>query len=244
MAGSEPLYRTAVALHRGARARRAEMSPLRDLTLSGLLRCDLNHFVVLKSVQRAVAVFHDPAREVRRLSLAEVSEPFTGFVRKLTPRPGFWPYTERQRVTLRRWLGHVSGLKRSPFQTSVLAAALEGFMLRAPCFMPWLMDNVLGTCAARTARDARAALRPAGAHQRGDGRDSLVGGAARVEAIRQLQITRIIVARRPETVAVARRVVVLHEAESCKSCGAYRVAGAAQRTELSGLPGGGPKLRR
>ena len=137
------LVRLAGQLHLGARALRAEMSHLPDLALPCVLHWDLNHFVVLKEVRRDVVLIHDPARGVRRLSLAEVSEHFTGIVLELTPQPEFRPHTERQTVTLRQLLGRVSGLKRSLFQIFALAAALEGFMLLAPFFMQWVVDSVL-----------------------------------------------------------------------------------------------------
>ena len=137
------LVRLAGQMHLGARALRAEMSHLPDLTLPCVLHWDLNHFVVLKEVRRGVVLIHDPARGVRRLSLAEVSEHFTGIVLELTPQPEFRPHTERQTVTLRQLLGRVSGLKRSLFQIFALAAALEGFMLLAPFFMQWVVDSVL-----------------------------------------------------------------------------------------------------
>ena len=137
------LVRLAGQMHLGARALRAEMSHLPDLALPCVLHWDLNHFVVLKEVRRGVAVIHDPARGVRRLSLAEVSEHFTGIVLELTPQPEFRPHTERQTVTLRQLLGRVSGLKRSLLQIFVLAVALEGFMLLAPFFMQWVVDSVL-----------------------------------------------------------------------------------------------------
>ena len=137
------LVRFAGQLHLGARAVRAEMDHLPDLVLPCVLHWDLNHFVVLKEFRRGVAVIHDPARGIRRLSLAQVSAHFTGIVLELTPQPEFTPHTERQTVTLRQLLGRVSGLKRSLLQIFTLAIALEGFMLLAPFLMQWVVDSVL-----------------------------------------------------------------------------------------------------
>ena len=96
------LVRFAGQLHLGARALRAEMEHLPDLAVPCVLHWDLNHFVVLKEVRRGVGVIHDPARGIRRLSLAQVSAHFTGIVLELTPQPEFTPRTERQSVTDRR----------------------------------------------------------------------------------------------------------------------------------------------
>jgi len=119
------------------------MEHLPQLVLPCVLHWDLNHFVVLKEVRGGTAVIHDPARGVRRMPLAEVSRHFTGVVLELTPLADFTPRTEKQSVSLRQLLGHVSGLKRSLLQIFVLALALEAFMLLAPFFMQWVVDGVL-----------------------------------------------------------------------------------------------------
>ena len=137
------LVRLAGHLQLNARALRAEMPHLPDLVLPCILHWDLNHFVVLKEVSRGVAVIHDPARGVRRLSLAEVSKHFTGVVLELSPQADFKPHTAQQTVSLRQLLGRVTGLRRSLLQIFALAAALEAFLLLSPFFMQWVVDSVL-----------------------------------------------------------------------------------------------------
>ena len=137
------LVRMAGELHLSARPLRAEMAHLAQLQLPCVLHWDLNHFVVLHSVNRGVAVIHDPARGVRRLELAEVSRHFTGVALELAPAADFAPRLETRSVTLRQLLGHVSGLKRSLLQIFALALALEAFVLLSPLFMQWVVDGVL-----------------------------------------------------------------------------------------------------
>ncbi len=137
------LVRMADELRLTARAVRAEMAHLPQLQLPCVLHWDLNHFVVLTELTRKGAVIHDPARGVRRMPLAELSTHFTGVVLELSPAPDFQPRTERQAVTLRQLLGHVTGLKRSLGQIFVLALALEVFMLLSPFFLQWVVDGVL-----------------------------------------------------------------------------------------------------
>jgi ATP-binding cassette subfamily B protein RaxB len=137
------LVRLAGSLQFNSRALRAEMAHLPGLVLPCILHWDLNHFVVLNEVHRGIAVIHDPARGVRRLSLAEVSRHFTGVVLELTPQAEFKPHTERQTVTLRQLLGRVTGLRRSLLQIFALALALEAFLLLTPFFMQWVVDSVL-----------------------------------------------------------------------------------------------------
>jgi ATP-binding cassette, subfamily B, bacterial CvaB/MchF/RaxB len=137
------LTRIAGQLQINPRALRAEMDHLPQLQLPCVLHWELNHFVVLTEVRGTTIVIHDPARGVRRLTLAEVSKSFTGVVLELTPAADFKPRTEKQSVTLRQLLGRVSGLKRSLLQIFALALALEGFMLLSPFFMQWVVDSVL-----------------------------------------------------------------------------------------------------
>ena len=137
------LVRLAGHLQLNSRALRAEMSHLPDLVLPCILHWDLNHFVVLKEVSRGVAVIHDPARGVRRLSMAEVSKHFTGVVLELTPQAEFRPHTEQQTVSLRQLLGRVTGLRRSLLQIFTLALTLEAFLLLSPFFLQWVVDSVL-----------------------------------------------------------------------------------------------------
>ncbi len=137
------LTRIAGQLQLSSRALRAELDHLPQLHLPCVLHWDLNHFVVLVALRGGKAVLHDPARGVRRLSMAEVSKHFTGVVLELTPTPEFQPRVERQSVTVRQLLGQVSGLKRSLVQIMVLALALEVFMLLSPFFMQWVVDSVL-----------------------------------------------------------------------------------------------------
>jgi ATP-binding cassette subfamily B protein RaxB len=137
------LVRMAGQLQLNPRALRAEMEHLPQLELPCILHWDLNHFVVLKEIRRGKVVVHDPARGVRRLSMAEVSKHFTGVVLELTPQADFRPKVERQSVTVRQLLGKVSGLKRSLLQIFALALALEGFMLLSPFYLQWVVDGVL-----------------------------------------------------------------------------------------------------
>jgi ATP-binding cassette subfamily B protein RaxB len=137
------LVRMAGPLNLSPRALRLEMEHLSQLQLPCVLHWDLNHFVVLKSLSRGVAVIHDPARGVRRLSLDEVSRHFTGVALELLPTADFVKRSEQQAVTLRQLLGRVTGLKRSLLQIFVLALALEAFMLLTPFFMQWVVDGVL-----------------------------------------------------------------------------------------------------
>ncbi|MFY9511090.1 MAG: peptidase domain-containing ABC transporter [Rubrivivax sp.] len=137
------LVRMAEAMQLHSRALRAELDDLPQLQTPCILHWDLNHFVVLVSYKRGVAVIHDPGRGLRRLKRDELSRHFTGVALELAPAPGFAPAVEKQHITLRQLLGPVTGLKRSLGQILLLALALELFVLLSPFFMQWVVDGVV-----------------------------------------------------------------------------------------------------
>jgi ATP-binding cassette, subfamily B, bacterial CvaB/MchF/RaxB len=120
-----------------------DMDDLRQLKTPCLLHWDLNHFVVLKRVDKHRIVIHDPARGVRKLRWKEVSEHFTGVALELAPSADFAPVRERQAVSLRALTGRVSGLMPALAQILLLALALEVFALAAPFYLQWVLDQVM-----------------------------------------------------------------------------------------------------
>ncbi len=127
----------------GTRPLRAEVEHLANLRLPCILHWDLNHFVVLKRIDRGRAEIHDPARGHVSMPLAEFGRHFTGIVLELTPSAKFEPIQARQRVSLRGLVGRVYGVRRSVVQILLLALALEVLTLALPLALQWVLDLVL-----------------------------------------------------------------------------------------------------
>ncbi|TWA55992.1 colicin V processing peptidase [Azospirillum baldaniorum] len=139
------IVRIADQLGMAARPLRLELDELGELKTPCILHWDLNHFVVLKSVDRRGIVIHDPGAGVRRLPLAQVSRHFTGVALELTPTGGFEPAQAPPRVRLRALLGTLVGLKRTLLHLLGLAGAIEVFALASPLFLQWVVDHALVT---------------------------------------------------------------------------------------------------
>ena len=137
------LVRMAADLRFNPRALRVEPEQFEQLALPCVLHWDLNHFVVLTEVKGQTFTLHDPARGVRRLKLAELSQHFTGVALEMTPGADFAPKVERQAVKLKDLIGPVHGLKRSIAQIVLLALALEAFVLGSPFLLQWVVDDVV-----------------------------------------------------------------------------------------------------
>ncbi|MHB1056828.1 MAG: peptidase domain-containing ABC transporter [Rhodanobacter sp.] len=120
-----------------------DLQELGQLKTPCVLHWDLNHFVVLKSAGKLGIVIHDPARGIRKLSLREASDHFTGVALELSPSADFAPVRERQAVSMRALTGRVRGLVPALLQILLLALALEVFALAAPFYMQWVLDQVL-----------------------------------------------------------------------------------------------------
>lgn len=125
------------------RALRLEMSDLGQLRTPCILHWDLSHFVVLAKVGKRRITVLDPAFGERRLSHAEVSQHFTGVALELTPGLEFKVQAPPPAVTLSQLIGPVRGLWRSLGQLLLLSLALQVFVLIAPFFMQWVIDQAL-----------------------------------------------------------------------------------------------------
>ncbi len=137
------LIEIAGELQLAPRPLRLEMEHLAKLATPCLLHWNLSHFVVLKRVTGRFAVIHDPARGVRRLTLAEVSDAFTGVALELSPRPDFRPLEARRSISLSALAGSITGLRSALVQILVLSAALEVFGIFGPFYLQWVVDQVL-----------------------------------------------------------------------------------------------------
>ncbi|MFA5625870.1 MAG: peptidase domain-containing ABC transporter [Thiohalomonadaceae bacterium] len=137
------LMQLAHSLNLTTRPVKLKLEDLPQLRLPCVLHWNFNHFVVLKAVDRNTVTIHDPAFGLRKLSLDEVSDQFTGVALELWPNTAFKPVVFRQRVRLRDLWGHVTGLYRSLGQILLLAVSLEVFALVSPFFLQWVIDNVI-----------------------------------------------------------------------------------------------------
>ncbi|WP_147652968.1 peptidase domain-containing ABC transporter [Vulcaniibacterium gelatinicum] len=122
---------------------RLELEDLPKLKVPCILHWDLNHFVVLAKAGASKVTILDPAFGERRLGYDEVSKHFTGVALELTPGADFRPRRAAPAVTVRQLTGPVSGLWRSLALIGLLSVALQAFVLLAPFYVQWVVDQVL-----------------------------------------------------------------------------------------------------
>jgi ATP-binding cassette subfamily B protein RaxB len=88
-------------------------------------------------------VILDPAIGERRLSLAEVSNQFTGVALELAPNADFKPQEAPPRVKLSALTGKVRGIRRSLLQIFAVALVLQLFAIAGPLLNQAIVDDVL-----------------------------------------------------------------------------------------------------
>ncbi|MCC4597842.1 peptidase domain-containing ABC transporter [Xanthomonas campestris pv. phormiicola] len=137
------LVRTAQQLGFSTRPLRLEMQHLGELKLPCILHWDLNHFVVLAKVSKSKLTILDPAVGERKLSINEVSRHFTGVALELTPAADFKPQKASPSISARQLTGPISGLWGALSQIFLLSAALQVFVVLAPFYMQWVVDQAL-----------------------------------------------------------------------------------------------------
>lgn len=122
---------------------RLDLEDLNQLKTPCILHWDLNHFVVLAKAGKKKATIFDPAFGKRELTYAEVSDHFTGVALELTPTAEFKPQKAAPSVSIGQLTGRVAGLWRSLALILALSMALQVFVILAPFFMQWVVDQVL-----------------------------------------------------------------------------------------------------
>lgn len=125
------------------RALKVELPALHKIHLPAIVHWDLNHFVVLKSVNARRVTIHDPAAGARTLPLAEFSKRFTGVVLELSRAESFEPISARVPMKLsmlwskmRGWWGALAGVL-------VLSIALQIAAFVAPLQMQLVVDQAI-----------------------------------------------------------------------------------------------------
>ncbi|AOS26998.1 ABC transporter [Xanthomonas oryzae pv. oryzae] len=137
------LIEIAQTLGCSTRPLRLEMEQLDQLSLPCILHWDLNHFVVLAKVGKSKATILDPVIGERRLSLGEVSQHFTGVALELTPTAEFKQHKAAPSISARQLTGPIRGLWSALSQIALLSLALQVFVILAPFYTQWVVDQVL-----------------------------------------------------------------------------------------------------
>lgn len=122
---------------------RLDLEEIGQLRTPCILHWDLNHFVVLAKAGKNRLTLLDPAVGKREMTLAEASRHFTGVALELTPGEDFTTRPKPRPIAIRQLTGRVSGLWSGLAMILSLSLVLQVFVVLAPFFMQWVVDQVL-----------------------------------------------------------------------------------------------------
>lgn len=142
-AGLARLMKISAELGFQVRPVRVEMEGLGNLSLPCILHWDLDHFVVLGKVRNSRCTILDPSIGKRELAYSEVSRHFTGVALELAPAAGFVARPKPRSLGVMELLGKARGLGAALATVLALSIALQVFVVVAPLYMQWVVDQVL-----------------------------------------------------------------------------------------------------
>jgi ATP-binding cassette subfamily B protein RaxB len=122
---------------------RVDLEELGRLEMPCILHWDLDHFVVLREVNKSQVVIHDPAVGERSLRFDVLSKHVSGVAVELSKGPDFRRRNPAPSIPLLNLAGSIKGLGRALLTVFGLALALELFGLLAPQFLQLVVDQVL-----------------------------------------------------------------------------------------------------
>jgi len=114
-----------------------------QLKTPAILHWDLNHFVILVEVTSDHITIVDPAIGLRHLTMAQVSESFTGYALEVYPSPAFKEGKEKKLISLREFWRSLYGINHSLVILFALTLVLQFWGLLNPLLMRFIVDDVL-----------------------------------------------------------------------------------------------------
>ncbi len=125
------------------RALQAQLSELNELQTPCILHWNFQHFVVLKKVTKRYCEIADPALGLRKLTIYQVSEAFTGIAVEMQPNTKFHKANAAQKLELGHFLSDAIGVKRQLGILFGLSLLLQLFAIAAPFYMQTVIDEVV-----------------------------------------------------------------------------------------------------
>ena len=137
------LISMASRLELAGRPLKLDIGQMGQLQLPCILHWGMDHFVVLKKINRDSIVIHDPELGRRVVKFPEVNAKFTGVALELTPTSEFVEEEKPQRLKIKQFWDKITGLKRSLGSILLLAFLLQVFALVSPFYIQTVVDDVV-----------------------------------------------------------------------------------------------------
>lgn len=118
---------------------RGDLDNIADLELPAILHWNLNHFVVLKKVDRGwrgtLYHIHDPVRGVQKLSIEQFSRHWTGVALEVAKAQSFKPKVDQTGLRISQLWSSSEGFWKSFSHVLLLSLVLQLIVLASPFYM-------------------------------------------------------------------------------------------------------------
>lgn len=139
------LHELSMQLKLDSRALRVPMSELHLVKYPAILHWDMNHFVVLKSMKKKVAIIHDPAVGIKSITHEELSQSYTGIVLEIQPSQNFDFIRDVKTLRLTDLIKLMKGTGRFFAWVFTLSSIIELLGLANPMYIQYVTDEVLAS---------------------------------------------------------------------------------------------------
>ncbi|TKB45633.1 peptidase domain-containing ABC transporter [Thalassotalea mangrovi] len=143
----QQMMTVAEQLELAPRALQCPIADISQLRFPCILHWDMNHFIVLSKIKgkgsRARYYINDPARGSRVITQQEFASHYTGICLELTPTGSFREQNIHTRLKFFQLWSKCTGMITSVSKLIVLSLMLQLFVLIAPYYMQWVVDEVL-----------------------------------------------------------------------------------------------------
>ena len=124
-----------------SRALRLEPHELAQLRTPAILHWEMDHYVVLKALNRRGVTIVDPAVGTRRLSMDDLNSRFTGVALEFSSTPAFQEKQDAAAIKLATFLPAFKGLGQSLIVVFTLVLLLQLFALVMPLNVQFTVDQ-------------------------------------------------------------------------------------------------------
>lgn len=131
----------AAAMNLIGRAIRCELDELNNIATPAILHWGMNHFVVLRKVNKNKFTIWDPALGESKITSSEISEKFTGVALELSPTKEFEKRKERSPLTLFSWFRVSPGMYVPIAQILLVSLFLQAYVIATPFYLQLAIDQ-------------------------------------------------------------------------------------------------------
>ncbi|ASQ44612.1 peptidase domain-containing ABC transporter [Legionella clemsonensis] len=124
---------------------RVSLEELHQVKTPAVIHWNMNHFVVLKKVNKHSIIIHDPAIGLKHCSMEEAGKAFTGIVLEVEKSDNFQKIRDRSKLSLYDLVQNVYGINQSLLLLILLSLSIEVLHLLNPLFIQYVTDDVIGS---------------------------------------------------------------------------------------------------